>query len=464
MPAFSGTPVTDDATDPNIVVKKGGKFGGVPVDVSATPKATKKPYIPPSRFGYGSKKESPELAGVGTQLKEAGKVAVEGLGVIGDIGGSAIGLPTTEEITKTLGFTPAPKGAEAARVLGGFLPLPLGILGKGMTFAKEAAPKVIEDIPAALSKIEKLIAPASSTSKVGEKIESKLTTRLNDLIKNRREQFENVKNVYFDAGSKQGLQLVEDYKNLLQDTFAEGAAKGSADEQALAKKLWDRIQDRPVSLIDKEAGKVTPEFEVLEKERRFLNDIANGLKVEGAEGITANFARDMASKLETVIERRIPKEFNSFKETYKSLSEPINQYNRAVGSDVVKRADEYLPEVSKIDPAKIPDKVFQSKRSIDDLRAVSGDEKFVQQMAKEYVAVKLRNATTAEEIRNFMTNEKNYDLIQEFPEIKQSLESIAKNQKGKEIGASIAKWGALGAAGYFGAQGALNKVLGIFGD
>ena len=307
---------------------------------------------------------------------------------------------------------------------------------------------IVTDKPAALKRIQKEVGPATSTSAVGEKIESNLMSRLQDAIQSRRSQFENVKDAYFKAGKNQGPQLVNDYKNLLKDEYVKAATEGSQDEIALIEKLNRRVSDRPVSLTEKEAGTIPPEFDVLEKERRFLNDIANGLEVEGAEGITANFARDMAAKLEGVISNKIPKEFNAFKDTYTALSEPINQYARATGAKVTQRAGEYLPDVSKIDPAQLPSTFFKSRRSVQDLRALAADETFVRQIAKEHVSTELRDATSAKEVTDYIA--KNYDWLQEFPEIKSDLEKIASGQKGKEIRRSIAKIGAGGVAGALG--------------
>jgi len=307
---------------------------------------------------------------------------------------------------------------------------------------------IVTDTPAALKRIQKEVSPATSKSAVGEKIESNLLSRLQDLTKSRTSQFEGVKDAYLKAGKDQGPQLINDYKNLLKDEYVKAATEGSQDEIALIEKLNRRVSDRPVSLTEREAGTITPDFNVLEKERRFLNDIANGLEVEGAEGITATFARDMAAKLEGVISNRIPKEFNTFKDTYTALSEPINEYARATGAKVTQRADEYLPNVSKVDPAQLPDTFFKSRRSVQDLRALAADETFVQQIAKEHVSTELRNATSSKEIRDYMT--KNYDWLQEFPEIKSDLEKIASGQRGKEITRSIAKIGGTGIAGALG--------------
>jgi len=328
---------------------------------------------------------------------------------------------------------------------------------------------IITDKPAALKRIQKEVGPATSKSAVGEKIETNLDSRLNDLKASREKLFEKTKDDYLNAGRAQGDQLLQDYKTFLQDAYARASATGSADEINLIKKLADRISDRRVSQLfgdaKKESVAVQPGFDVLEKERRFLNDVADGfVSPEGAEGIQAASARDMANKLEQIIANRIPKEFKGFKDTYRSLSEPINEYARATGAKVTKKADKYLPEISKIDPAQLPDTFFKSRRSVQDLRALSADDTFVNQIAKEHIATELRDATSAKEITDYMA--KNYDWLQEFPEFQRDLENIASSQKGKEIRKAILKWGSGGVAGALGLKavysglGALSNIIG----
>jgi len=328
---------------------------------------------------------------------------------------------------------------------------------------------IVTDKPAALKRIQKEVSPATSKSAVGEKIESNLDSRLNDLIQSRQKFFEPAKNSYFEAGQKQGAQLLDDYKGFLQNEYAKAATSGSKDEIALIEKLANRISDRKVAQLfgdaKGESAVVSPQFEVLEKERRFLNDIAEGLTPEGSEGIQATFARDMANNLEQIISNRIPKEFKNFKETYRSLSEPINEYARATGAKVTKKADKYLPDVSKIDPADLPAAFFKTRRGIQDLRTLSGDETFVQKIAREHVSTELRNADTAEKIRDYIS--KNYDWLQEFPELKGDLEKIATSQRGKEITRSIAKIGGGGIAGALGLKAlysGADTVANLLGD
>jgi hypothetical protein len=224
-------------------------------------------------------------------------------------------------------------------------------------------------------------------------------------------------------------------------------------------RLLNRISARPAALGEKGAEQVERGFGTLEKERRFLDDVARGfVKPEGAEAIRSEFAKDMSNLLEGAIKNRIPQEFNAFNKTYMELSEPINRYNTALGQAVTKKAGEYLPEISKIDPAKIPGKFFDSRRSINELRALAGDEAFVQQVAREHIATDLRNLKEAKQVRDYIS--KNYDWLQELPKVRQELESLATATGRGEFAKKLAAFGAAGAIG----SSVLGKVNKLFGD
>ena len=469
---------------PEAPVRKGGRFGGETVAVSKQ----ETPYMSPAelqgqRKGYRARLagvgevtpetkgfEKPALeGGLGRQLAGAAEGFVAGIpGAPGAIG-QALNIPglralpsgpqIATPIRKLFGkISPAEASGMETGAMFSPLKVPSAIIGTGRAFKTigSAAKETGEGLFPA-SAIEKGMAPATSVSAVGEKLEQKIGSKLEQLVQTRRKEFEGVKDAYFEAGRQAELPILNDYTRSIQEFYAKNADKLSVDERALLKKSLDRLAERPVSLTEREAGTVAPGFDAIEKERRFLDDVAKGLKVEGAEAIPAMFARDLSKMLETSIQRHVPKQFEQFNDVYKTLSEPINRYNTALGQAVTKTADEYLPQVAKIDPAKIPDKFFSSRRSINELRAMTGDEKFVQQVAREHVANDLRDIKKAEQIKSYL--QKNYDWLQELPELRSDLERIADKVK---TGEGIKTLGKYGIAALIGAASAnkLNKFLG----
>jgi hypothetical protein len=372
-------------------------------------------------------------------------------------------LPSGEKVMETIygkGQTPAETSGRESGMMLGMGPVAEFAIPAALKAGETAITAAGKTVPAfkAAGAVEKGLAPATSVSAVGEKLEQKIGNRLDQLVQTRRKEFEGVKDAYFEAGRQAEAPILNDYTRSIQEFYAKNADRLSVDERNLLKKSLDRLADRPVSLTEREAGSVAPGFDAIEKERRFLDDVAKGLKVEGAEAIPAMFAKDLSKMLETSIQRHVPKEFDQFNQVYKTLSEPINRYNTALGQAVTKTADEYLPQVAKIDPAKIPDKFFSSRRSINELRAMTGDEKFVQQVAREHVANDLRDVKKAEQIKTYL--QKNYDWLQELPELRKDLEKVVDRVKTGEGIKTLGKYGIPALIGVT----ASNKIGKFIGD
>jgi hypothetical protein len=296
--------------------------------------------------------------------------------------------------------------------------------------------------------IEKSVGKATTPSEVGKDIDQTIGERLRQYVDTRRTQFEAVKDAYINAGRQKEATILNDYKNELNAFYAKNADRLSNDEIALLEKLSKRLEPRPVELGSKEAGTVLPGFDTIEKERRFLSDVASGLKVEGAEAINAMFAKDMSKLLEDVISKNVPKEFKTFNDTYKTLSEPINLYNSRLGQSVVARADEYLPQVAKLDPAKVPAKFFETQRSVQELKALTADPQLAEQFARRHLSNELEGIKTADQLKKFARD--NRDWLQEFPalqaEVDRLANSVRSGEKVKNLG-KILGGAALGAAG-----------------
>jgi len=387
-------------------------------------------YSVPEYFGAKKSKERPTL--FPTPEKIGGMMESIGLGKTPE---QYRGFETAAEIVGGLkGY--GPRGGELA-----------GEVAKVGTAAKET---VAGTMPARA--IEKTFGKASTSGEVGEKLEKSIVEKLQDYIKTRSENFEGVKNAYYDAGAKFEGNILNDYKQSLAEIWAKRGNRLSPDERALIDREVVRLADIPAEIGKREGATVAPAFEAIEKERRFLSDVAQGLEVKGAEAIPAKFAQELSGLLEGVISKYIPKEFGSFNETYQALSAPINRYNTALGKKVTARADEFLPEISKIDPKEIPSKFFKSKRTVDDLKALAGDEKLVQQAARQHLANDLEGIKTAEKFQTYLRE--NREWLQEFPDLQSEVVRLAGAVRGGE---RIKNLGKLLVGG-----GAVGKVFGLY--
>jgi hypothetical protein len=395
-----------------------------------------------------------------SNLQSLGTLAARKAGVpdlgIPEVPRAGYGVP---EASKYLFGEPKGEVATGIRTAGEVLGLP-GVPKMGRVAGPFEASTKLPSSPVfqGAKALEREIAPATSYSGVGKKLEEKISDRLKQLVQTRREDFEGAKNAYFEAGRKDEASILNDYKTELEKYWAEKGRGFSKDEEKLIRNSDARLADVPLSMSGKIAGTAPRNFDAIEKERRLLNDIAGGLKVEGYEAIPATFAKDLSEKLENTIKKYAPKEFEQFNQVYKTLSEPIDRYNTVLGQSVTKRAGEYLPDVSKIDPADIPDKFFKTQRSVNELKALTGDEGFVQQVAREHVANDLRNVSDAKDIRSYIT--KNYEWLQEMPELRAQLENVAARVKSGESVKTALKIGLFSALG----AGTVSKLGKIIGD
>ena len=328
-------------------------------------------------------------------------------------------------------------------------------LGMGLYQGTKAA---IAKGPTIANMIGKIAKP-STISELGGKIHTKITDALEALTKARKPQADKLFDAYLSKAKPYEDEILSYYQKSLKDYYAKNVAGRSLsnEEKSAVEEAFKRTAGFSPQLGSKEGEKIAPGIKSLEKERRILNDIADGMDVKGAEGISARAARDMSDILTKTIKKYVPKEFDAAMEGYKTLSEPINRFSTALGSKITKAAGEYLPDMPKTDPAQVPGAFFKTKRGAQELKALSGDAKFAEQAAKEHVANELSGAKSSEDIERFLQNKNNKDWLTEFPKLRSQLEDAAKTLKKTERVRTVAK----GAVNYVGKP--LAAGLGIGG-
>lgn len=367
--------------------------------------------------------------------------------------------------------------------------VPLAAYGgyQGLRALAPAARSVAKGL--APRKLIEAIGKPSTISDVGENITKKVEGNLKALVKDRKPKADALFDKYLAKGKQFEENILTDYKNALADYYAKGVGSGklSVEQIAAVQKAASRLTDRASELgkagkaaesegaaaarvaaagrkippritpTMEEGEKVAPGIGALEKERRIWNDIADGYDVKGAEGITAQAARDIRDLLTGAIQKYVPQEFKAAMEGYQKLSEPINRFNTALGRKVTIKADDYLPEVAKTDPALVPRSFFKSRQSVNELKELSGDPKFAETAARDHVANDLAGKTTSDEVSGYL--QKNRDWLQEFPSIQKQLADISKTLKTAERTKTGAKY--VG-GGVVGAE-ALSKAKQLFG-
>lgn len=346
-------------------------------------------------------------------------------------------LPDVEEMGQKLPFKPQErqKGFESiGETLGTMLgpQAALGTVRKGIGAAKTIGDVGERILPGATQRAEsKLAEIGTPTDKsiLGQQLSDRLTQRMNTLRSERRVQAEaNYKN-YFTEEADKAPQVISEFNSYLAEQL--GKTRDLAPvEQGL-------IEDAQARLTR------NPSIEGLEKELRYLKAVGKQPDiVEGYKAIPTGQARDMASKLESILNKIAPKG-KIARATYEEASSPLDVYSEILGRTATD---------AEKDPALLPSRFFKTKYSVNKLRELSGDENFVRQSAKEYIATELEGKSASEANTWFKHNK---IWLDEMPEIRDStkayvdnLNKTAKTQtRAKEIGIGAAAVGGLG-AGY----------------
>ena len=164
-------------------------------------------------------------------------------------------------------------------------------------------------------------------------------------------------------------------------------------------------------------------FEGLENLRRFLRDRAYGLPAEGFDAIGQRQAGELADAVEK-IQREFSPKIGKFLEQYKADSEPLNKFKTKLGQALVGKEEFDMTRFST-DPADLADKFFRSETGVKDLVALlGGDAAKAGEIARNYASSKLQGAS-GKDIEKFLNSSK--DWINQFPQLRQQLETAAKS-------------------------------------
>ena len=385
--------------------------------------------------------------------------------ILGGLGGGLLGYYGVDKIGQKFGPTPAQTEKQetehpTATALGtAAVDVPLALYGgyQGIRALAPAARSVAKGLMP--RKLIEAIGKPSTISDVGENITKKVESNLKALVKERKPKADDLFDKYLDKGKKFEADILADYKNALANYYAKGVGSGSLSNEQIAavNKAADRLAGRPAALGKDGGDKVSPGIGALEKERRIWNDIADGYDVKGAEGITAQSARDIRDLITASIQKYVPNEFKAAMEGYQKLSAPINRFNTALGKKVTAKADDYLPKVAKTDPAMVPKAFFKSRHSAQELKELSGDPKFAEMAARDHVANDLAEKTTSDEVGRYLQS--NRDWLQEFPKLQSQLSDAAKTLKSAERAKKGAKYVGYGVVG----ADALSQAKRLFG-
>jgi len=338
-----------------------------------------------------------------------------------------------------------------------------GITGGVVSGAAEALPVVGRTIKSAISPektvAEKISTKVSGPTDIGTKIESNVLDILKDSIAERRTKANELFNNFYAKVEPYQEAMRNEYAARLKDYALKNEGAWSKEQTDLILDSLKRMENPSKQVSGSE---VYSNAKGMDLERRRLSDLADK-PPEGYSAATVQTARDLEKLMENVLNSPKDANFDNVLKEYAKLSEPVNLAEMAFGQKVTKRAGDYIADLPKFDRSKLANEAFRSRDSVEAFRRLSGNnEQLVQEVARDKLALDLKNKSTAKEIRDVI--DKNIDWLN-TPQMKSTiykdlldLESSLRAGQRTRIGATGVTALALGSQ----IPSALNKVGSFF--
>jgi len=409
-----------------------------------------------SAGGAGGAYAGAELgAGLGAMTGPLAPVAVPSLGIAGGIAGyyggeklqEKAGQAIPESVKQKLGFSKEQREAEKkahpiASTVGKYAP-DVAAAGPLLSDAiKTGATTLSRVLPGATKRAQSELArvgESTDTSTLGKQMSDYLGTKLQEFRKARSNEAEQLFNAYAKEGAGKEGQVLDNFNNYLTEEFVKNQKNMTQEEINLILDTSKRLS------VDKS-------ITGLEKELRHLKDIANTPKItEGYSSIRVNKARDLAKKLEKELNDAAPTTAEKYREAYKEASEPVNLFDTIQGRKATS---------AESDPAALPNYFFKSKFTVDRLKQLSGDEKFVEQAARQHIASELKDLNPKEAVKWYRDNKV---WLEELPSVNSQTKAYVDNLEALGKTQSKAKQAAYGAAALGGLTSGYYKLKSTLG-
>jgi hypothetical protein len=333
---------------------------------------------------------------------------------------------------------------------------------------------------ASMLKSPAAIADVSDLSEVGEKGYKVLTDKAAKLHAARSEEASKLYDAAFEsardaqaagtpfATSAQGRALLADLEK--EKTILAGNkefSKGQEKIEGINRLInalkgtttggYKRVSaELPRGKIYKETGtapKTTEkDIEAVVEELRFLRDVdAKGKPYEAYAGLSANYKRDLISKLENSL-YSWNKDYKAADEAYKAASRKLDPFKTELMKSAL-RGEKFNPKDLVASPEEFGGKFFSSKGAVQNLKQVVNDDAEVSNLGKEYVATILSNKTP-DQIKAWAFHPENTGwlreagIIDDVQKYATQAASVEKKQKILEkLGYATAGGAAIGAFG-----------------
>jgi len=277
---------------------------------------------------------------------------------------------------------------------------------------------------------------------LGKEIRTSFDSRLTDLNKAREDLSKPLRDKW-----KQNVSSQEEKGITYRNTSAYDEALNEIQSEKIDPKTgFVRITDpkvsgqidnllkqiNPVERQVNEAGQaievpVKVSADSLEITLRRLKDRASGLPAEGVDAIDQQLAGRLAKSVEKILDEFSGKFYLAYKNVYRKGSEPINEFLSKLGAKVTGKPEgfnvgDYLERLPELGPS-----TFKSAITADQLLTVVGKEE-ANRLAKGFLADQI-GKPTPQKIEQVLNSNRDWLALEEFKNLKKSLETAALNLK-----------------------------------
>ena len=227
----------------------------------------------------------------------------------------------------------------------------------------------------------------------------------------------------------QGVEGTKAFKNMevALGAFARDPVTGRERITGATKSQFDEVRREALGItydpLTGQTSKAKVGFERLEQLRRRLGDRASGLPETGFDAIGQQDAKDLKGLVERIMSEFTGKKFDKYRADYEQLSQPINQFETAVGQALTAPSVAIRGEMAT-QASTLPAKIFSTPESVDNIvTLVGGNKTAVENLARNYASTELAEKTPAQ-IRAWLKS--NSEWLSRFPTISKDFGDYAR--------------------------------------
>ena len=226
--------------------------------------------------------------------------------------------------------------------------------------------------------------------------------------------------------------IVKEIKNKLLMDFTRIPKEAPVTDPGVIKNLNDiliGLEGKPI-VVGGRKQIIPPSFEAIDQVRRNFGEVFKGKPPVGYEAIDANTARDLYFRLSKIM-GDYSKAHKTFITNYEAASRELDIFGTKAGKKAT-ALDDWMEGKFASDTQAIPGYYFKTPDKVKDLIELTGDQKYVENMAGDYVARTLRDMRSAQEMRNWYNNKANSDWLSVLPSLKGKINSYISGMEEAE--------------------------------